>query len=289
MRTLVTGATGQVGRRFVPRLLQWCGPEDEVRVLVRAAPRGARLAELGARCVPGDLREEADVRHALDGVDSVVNVAAAFRDVPDEEAWSVNRDAALLLGRTAVDAGVRRFVHVGTNLSYGVSRGRPLVEEDETVPGGPMWGAYAASKAEAEQGLLALSRSTGLDLRIGSLAFVYGEGDPHLEQAVRWARTWPGNKRLPVVHHADVAAALRLLLSAPLAPATGRKFNVVDDAPVTAVELHQINGVPVPEDMADRTDDDPWHGVTSNARLREQLGWRPLHPTVWTARDAGAL
>lgn len=57
MLTLVTGATGQVGRRFVPRLLRSAAPGDEVRVLVRDAARGERFTELGAQVVVGDLRD----------------------------------------------------------------------------------------------------------------------------------------------------------------------------------------------------------------------------------------
>jgi nucleoside-diphosphate-sugar epimerase len=286
---LVTGATGQVGRRFVPRLMQWRQPGSEVRVLVRDEERGAPFAALGAQVAVGDLREERDVRKALDGAQVVINIAAAFRGVPDEEAWAVNQAAAVGLGRAATETGVTRFVQVSTNLAYGTGRGRPLVEDDETVPGGPMWGSYAAAKAEAERELLALHRDHGFDVRIGSLAFVYGEGDPHLADSLRWARHWAGNQRLALVHHADVAQALLRLLRAPLGPAGGRKYNVVDDAPATAVELHQINGVPIPEGMGERTDDDPWFGITSNARLRAYLGWRPLYPSMWTARDAGVL
>jgi nucleoside-diphosphate-sugar epimerase len=289
MLMLVTGATGQVGRRFVPRLLQWRRPGNEVRVLVRDEARGASLAALGAQIAVGDVREGEDVRKALDGAGAVINIAAAFRGVPDEEAWAVNRDAAVALGRAAVEAGATRFVQVSTNLTYGTGRGRPLVESDETVPGGPMWGAYPASKAEAEEQLLGLHREAGLDVRIGSLAFVYGEGDPHLAQSLMWARDWPGNRRLAMVHHADVAQALLRLLRAPRGSVSGRRYNVVDDAPATAVELHQINGEPLPQGMGELADDDPWLGITSNARLREELGWRPLYPSMWTARDAGAL
>ncbi|MET7932920.1 NAD(P)-dependent oxidoreductase [Streptomyces sp. NPDC005322] len=290
---LVTGATGQVGRRFTARLLERRRPDTEVRVLVRDEERGAPLGALGARIAVGDLREEKDLRKAMEGVHAVVNIAAAFRGVPDEEAWAVNRDAAVALGRAAVEAGTSRFVQVSTNLVYGASRGRPLTEDDESVPGGPMWGAYPASKAEAERELLTLHRDHGLDLRIGSLAFVYGDGDPHLRNALRWAGNWAGNQRLALVHHADVSQALLRLLRAPGGTAggsaSGRRYNIVDDAPATAVELHRINGAAIPEGMGERTDDDPWFGITSNARLREELGWRPLYPTMWTARDAGAL
>ncbi|MFF2845837.1 NAD-dependent epimerase/dehydratase family protein [Streptomyces sp. NPDC058001] len=286
MLTLVTGATGQVGRRLVPRLIARSAaePEDRVRVLVRDAEHGAPFAALGAEVSVGDLRDDGVLGKALAGTDAVVNVAAAFRGVPDEEAWAVNRDAALELGRAAVASGVRRFVQVSTNLVYGAGRGRPLTEDDPVVPGGPMWGAYPASKEEAERGLLALD---GLDVRVGRLAFVYGDGDPHLAQSLRWASEWAASQRLQVVHHADVAQGLIRLLYAP--GVAGRVYNIADHAPVTAVELHQVNGVEIPAAMNDREIPDLWHGVVSTGRIRRELGYRPLLPSVWCAVDSGAL
>ncbi|NEB75621.1 NAD(P)-dependent oxidoreductase [Streptomyces sp. SID14478] len=284
MLTLVTGATGQVGRRFVPRLLQDAQAGDEVRVLVRDAARGERFAALGAQVLVGDLRDAEVLGKATSGVDAVVNVAAAFRGVPDEEAVAVNRDAAVELGRAAVASGVRRFVQVSTGLVYGAGRGRPLVEGDETVPGGALWGAYPQSKWEAEQALVALD---GLDdLRIGRLPFVYGEGDPHLAAALQWAPNWPAMQRLHMGHHVDVAQGLRRLLYAPGASGV---YNIADDAPVTTVEVFQVNGVPVPPEVYEKVDADPWHGVMSTGRIRRELGYRPVFPSVWAARDAGVL
>lgn len=287
MRILVTGATGQVGRRLVPRLLQRAGGAGTVRLLVRDPVRAEPLARLGARVVTGELREAADVRAAVEGVDAVVNVAASFRGVPDEESWAVNRDAAVALGEAAAEAGVRRFVQVSTNLVYGAGRGRPAVEDDGTLPGSPMWGAYPAAKKEAEERLLALHRDGGPDVRVARLAFVYGEGDPHLADSLRWAAHWPAHQRLQMVHHADVAQGVLRVLYAP--GAAGRVYNIADDAPVTAAELHWLNGVPLPEAAAGRPLDDPWEGVVSTVRVRDELGYRPLYPSVWTARDAGAL
>jgi nucleoside-diphosphate-sugar epimerase len=284
MLTLVTGTTGQVGRRFVPRLLAQTRSGERVRVLVRDAVRGERFAELGAEVVLGDLRDAEALGKAVAGVDAVVNVAASFRGVPDEEAWAVNREAAVELGRAALASGVPRFVQVSTGMVYGVGRGRPLTEEDEIRPGGQMWGAYNESKAAAERELLALD---GMDVRIGRLPFVYGEGDPHLAQSLRWAAHWAAAQRLQMVHHADVAQGLLRLLHAP--GVAGRIYNIADDAPVTAVELHQLNGVDVPAELHERTDPDPWFGIMSTERIRRELGYRPLFPTVWSARDAGAL
>lgn len=285
MLTLVTGTTGQVGRRFVPRLLAQARAEEQVRVLVRDAARGERFAELGAEVVVADLRDTESLGKAVAGVDAVVNVAASFRGVPDEEAWAVNRDAAVALGRAALAAGVRRFVQVSTAMVYGVGRGRPLVEEDESRPGGMMWGAYNESKIAAERELLALD---GMDVRVGRLPFVYGEGDPHLANSLMWARNWAPAQRLQTGHHADVAQGLLRLLYAPSVGALP-VYNIADDAPVTALELHRLNGVEVPADMHTRTDPDPWFGIMSTERIKRELGYRPLYPSVWAARDAGAL
>ncbi|HEY9474405.1 MAG TPA: hypothetical protein VIS06_11210, partial [Mycobacteriales bacterium] len=70
------------------------------------------------------------------------------------------------------------------------------------------------------------------------------------------------------------------------APA-GRIYNVADDAPISAVELHQLAGVEHPSGPF--ADIDPWHGIVSTRQARRDLGFRPLFPSVWTARDAGAL
>lgn len=284
MLTLVTGATGQVGRRFVPRLLRSAAPGDEVRVLVRDAARGERFAELGAQVLVGDLRDAGVLARATAGVDAVVNVAAAFRGVPDEEARAVNRDAAVELGRASVASGVRRFVQVSTGLAYGAGRGRALVESDGTVPGTHLWGVYPESKWEAEQ---ALGSMEGLnDLRIGRLPFVYGDGDPHLTDVMKWAPKWPAMQRLHMGHHVDVAQGLRRLLYAPGAHGV---YNIADDAPVTMVDLFQFHGLQVPQEALDMEVPDPWHGVMSTTRIRHELGYRPLIPSVWTAREAGVL
>ncbi|MER7196655.1 epimerase [Streptomyces sp. CB01635] len=284
MLTLVTGATGKVGQRFVPRLLQSSAPGDQVRVLVRDAARGERFAALGADVVVGDLRDADVLGKATAGADAVVNVAAAFRGVPDEEARAVNRDAAIELARASVASGVRRFVQVSTGLVYGSGRGRRLVEDDETLPGGPLWGTYPESKWEAERALRAMD---GLDdLRIARLPFVYGDGDSHLADVTQYAQNWPAMQRLHMGHHADVAQGLQRLLYAPGAHGV---YNIADDAPVTMVDVHQINGVPVPPEAYDKVDPDPWAGVMSTARIRRELGFRPFFPSVWTALDAGAL
>jgi len=83
---LVTGATGKVGQRLVPRLLSWREPGDEIRVLVRTPEAAGHFAAAGAQTVVGDLTEAGDRKRALDGAALVVNVAATFRSPAVTEA-----------------------------------------------------------------------------------------------------------------------------------------------------------------------------------------------------------
>jgi nucleoside-diphosphate-sugar epimerase len=278
--TLVTGATGRIGSRFVPRLLQ---QRLAVRALARDAGRAEPLRERGAEIVLGDLRDRDTRDRAVEGVDAIVHLGAAFRGVDDDEAVAVNQTAAIELGRSALAAGVRRFVLASTNLVYGPGRGHPAREDDPPNPSH----VYPATKAAAEDALKELHREHGLGLRIVRLAFVYGERDPHLGESLMWARNWPAHKRLHLVHHADVAQALIRALRA--AGIDGATFNAADDAPVSALELLQLNAEPLPAGFADRPLADPWEGIVDTTRLRRELGFRAIYPSVYTAQDAGQL
>ena len=280
MTTLVTGVTGRLGSRFVPRLL---AEEEHTRVLVRDAEAGEDLRERGTEVVEGDLRDPDTLRRALEGVDRVVHLAAAFRGVAEDEVVAVNQAATVNLAHAAVTAGVSRFVFASTNLVYGHGRGRPARESDLPSPEH----AYPQSKAAAEDALRELWRNDDLGLRILRFAFVYGEGDPHLAESLMWARTWPAHKRLHLVHHADVGQGLLRALRAE--GIDGMTINIADDAPVTALELHRLNGEPVPEDAATRPLDDPWEGIVDTTAARATLGFRPIFPTVYATKDAGAL
>jgi nucleoside-diphosphate-sugar epimerase len=279
---LVTGATGRVGSRFVPRLLQ---QGEAVRVLVREPAKAQALEQLGAEVVAGDLKDTNDVDKALTGVDAVVHLAAVFRGVSPEEMIAVNQVATAELASAAMRASVGRFVYASTTLVYGPGqKDRPALETDEPTPGGR---AYPASKAAGEKALLELHQSEGLPLRIARLSFVYGDGDPHLAESLAWARNWPPHQRLHLVHHADVSQALHRLVLAD--GFDGAVFNVGDDAPVTALELLTLNGEPISEDAASRPLDNPWDSIADTTKIRRDLGLRPIYPTVYTAKDAGAL
>lgn len=283
MRILVTGATGRVGSRYAQRALR---RGDAVRLLVRQPERAESLRQQGADVVAGDLLRPESLIPAVAGVDTVVHLAAFFRGATPAEVQAANVDGTLALAQAASAAGVPRFVFASTNLVYGSGRGRPAREGDIPEPDAA-FGAYPASKVAAETALLELHRTQGLGLRILRLAFVYGEGDPHLAEGLRWFRTWHPEKRFQMVHHADVAQAL--MLATDLPDVDGRVYNVAEDEPAPTAELMQLLDEPLAADAATRPLADPWEGIVDTARIKTELGFRCIYPTVRSAAEHGAL
>jgi len=106
---LLTGATGSVGSRLLPLLLE---SGEDVRCLVRE-PRRLGPRRVDVQIALGDLGEMSDpylVRQALRGVDTVVHLAATIRDQPPRRIEELNGLATLRLLRAAERSGVQRFV-----------------------------------------------------------------------------------------------------------------------------------------------------------------------------------
>ncbi|MEK5035568.1 NAD(P)-dependent oxidoreductase [Paenibacillus sp. FSL R7-0302] len=252
-------------------------------LLVRDAARVEELHRQGAECVDGDLLQPENYLNALRGNDAVVHLAAQFRGVDEQTTRTANIDGAVSLARAALDADVPRFVFASTNHVYGPGgHSRPSREEDELRPAF----AYPQSKAEAEAALLALHREQGLGLRIVRFPFVHGERDPHIAEVLPYFSQWNPARRIHMAHHADISQALMLAAFTP--GIDGRIYNVADDAPISVAEmlqLHQAESTP----EALQQPYDPWDMIVDTSRIRDELHYRPIYPSFYTARDAGAL
>jgi uncharacterized protein YbjT (DUF2867 family) len=105
---LLTGATGSIGSRLLPLLLE---QGEEVRCLVREPRRlGARRVDV--QIALGDLGEMSDpylLRQALRGVDRVIHLAASIRDQPPKRIEELNGLATVRLLRAAERGGVESF------------------------------------------------------------------------------------------------------------------------------------------------------------------------------------
>jgi nucleoside-diphosphate-sugar epimerase len=268
---LLTGATGLVGTRLLPRLVD---AGFQLRALVR---RDAALPS-GVTGVRGDLSDSGSLREALEGIEAVVHLAALFRTEDEDAIWRANRDGTRhLVEAVSAHAPQARFVMTSTSNVYDADAARPGREDDTVEP----TAAYPASKLAAE----ALLRDSGLTWSILRLPFVYGDGDGHLEMMPALAPRFglhPAHT-YSVAHHRDIAVAVRLALTGAM---DHRIVNITDDAPVTLYEMAAYVGEPI-EGSAEPLVN-PWAGRMDGSLARE-LGFTPTVPTIHAASREGIL
>lgn len=286
MRILVTGATGKVGSRLVPRLL---ARGYDVSILVRDQAKATDLIGLGAKAITGDLYEPTTLPPAVAGMDAVIHLAALFRTFTDNEGIiKTNREGSIALARAAHKAGVKRFVFTSTSNVYGSGYHRPAREVEEVDINDPR--AYASSKIAAERELIDMQQNQGFDVRILRLGFVYGDKDPHIAEIIPYVKklNMHSGARMHMVHHLDVAQAVILLLTTE--GLDGEIFNVADDAPITLYEM--ADSVGAAADIFNEAEgalNDPFQGVQDISKLRSKTGFRPLVPSYYVARDLDIL
>ncbi|MDR3678402.1 MAG: NAD(P)-dependent oxidoreductase [Flavipsychrobacter sp.] len=286
MKILVTGATGKVGSRLVPRML---AKGYDVSILVRDAAKASTLAQLGARVVVGDLFSPDTLPAAVEGVDAVIHLAALFRTFTDNEGIvKTNYGGTVALANASITAGVKRFVFVSTGNVYGSGYQHPAREDDKVNINDPR--AYSSSKIAAEQELLSLHKIKDFDVRVLRLGFVYGDKDPHIEEIIPLLKKMKrhSGSRMHMVHHLDVAQSLTLLLHTE--GLNGEIFNVADDAPITLYELADSVGQAADAfDPAEGPLADPFEGILDISKLRSTTCFRPLVPSYYVGRDLGIL
>lgn len=78
------------------------------------------------------------------------------------------------------------------------------------------------------------------------------------------------------------------MLAASTPGIDGRIYNVADDAPISVAEMLQLHNTEIsPEAL--QQEYDPWDMIVDTTRIRDELHFRPIYPSFYTARDAGAL
>jgi len=271
MTVLVTGATGLVGARLLPRLVQ-------AGIDCRALVRPGRRAPAGVPAVPGDLADASTLVQAVAGVTDVVHLAAVFRTPDTDLVWRSNLDGTRhLLAALQGHAPDARVVLASTSNVYPVDSARPGREDDPVDPAH----AYPASKVAAERAL----RDSGLTWAVLRFPFVYGDSDGHLDDLPGHAVAggWHPAKRMSTIHHRDIATAVRMALDGTF---DGRVVNVADEAPTSLYELAALVGKELAPSSAPL--EHPWH-LHVDVSLARSLGFRPTVRTVHQAAQEGLI
>ncbi|HZM75799.1 MAG TPA: NAD(P)-dependent oxidoreductase [Candidatus Limnocylindrales bacterium] len=210
MRVLLTGAFGNVGSHTWPQLIE---RGHRVRCLDRPSPANRRAA----RRLPGpaemcwaDITDAGAVAGAMDGIDSVVHLAAMIP--PEADEWPERARAVNVDGTTNVIAACRsqarspRLLFASTLDVHGNTLDRPPPRrvEDPMVATNP----YTEHKILCER----LVRESGLDWAVFRLADVpvLGLRAPHpimFEIGLR--------NRIEAIHADDVGLAIVNALETP--------------------------------------------------------------------------
>jgi 2-alkyl-3-oxoalkanoate reductase len=295
MRVFVVGASGVIGRRLVPQLIE---RGHEVIGSARSPDKAERLRRLGAESVVLDALDARSVHEAVAAArpDAIVHQATALTGLSDLKHFDrsfagTNRlriEGTDNLLAAANEVGVSKFV-AQSNANHRYARdGGPVKSEDDPLDSDPP--AAARESLAALQHLdRAVTGAGGIALRYG---IFYGDPDDGMVEAVR-ARKFPivgdGAGVWSFIHLDDAAAATVLALEHD-GPAV---YNIVDDEPSPTrewlSELARIVGAKppqrfprllgrlfageVPVVMATES-----RGA-SNAKAKRELGWTLRYPS----------
>ena len=288
MRVLVTGASGFVGRATCAELIE--RGHDVVALTRRAGSEPA-----GTSAVQGDIANEdgAALTEAVAEArpECIVHLAAEIASQRDEaKIRATNIDGTRRLAEAAQAAGGEPKLVFCSTVVTGEAHGE-LLEPGKPLP---VETPYGRSKQEGER----IVAESGLPYAIVRPSHVYGSGGwyeqefvKRLRQPGRFAVIGRGDNWWDVVRVEDVASALAD--AAEKAP-SGGVYHAADDHPITFYDFIALTskalglGPPrrVPLVLARLAAGR--HAVTavtrsarsSNARLKEELGWSPRFPSA---------
>jgi hypothetical protein len=228
MNLFLTGASGFVGSAV---LSAW-SDRHRIRAMSRSESSDATIRELGGepmRCSLGGVTKD-----QLADCEVVVHAAAYVEDWgPPELYWQVNVEGTRQLLSVARAAGIRRFVHIGTEAA--LFQGQPMVGVDESYPlalESPF--PYSRTKAHAEKLVVESNDpARGFETIVIRPRMIWGPGDKTIlvalkDMVARGKFSWldRGMARTSTTHVANLVHALDLALTHGR---TGRPYFVLDD------------------------------------------------------------
>lgn len=231
MRVFVTGGSGFVGGHVIEGLVT---RGHEVRAMSRSERSADAVRRFGASPVRSSLGA-VEPAH-LEGCDAIVHCAAFVEEWGTRARfWEANVEGTTQLLAAARQAGVRRFVHIGTEAA--LFDGHDLVSIDETAPyPARQRFLYSETKAEAERRVLAANGDamTTLSLRP---RLVWGPRDTSVLPAVlrmaeegSWVWLDGGAHRTSSCHVLNLVHAVSLALEGGRG---GEAYFIADDGELT--------------------------------------------------------
>jgi nucleoside-diphosphate-sugar epimerase len=249
--TVVTGANGWLGRALVHRLL--ADPDRaHLRLLAHSTADAAALHTFvgersGVDIIIGDISRADTSRRLLFqvGADAdVLHTAGIIHPKSVRQFTEVNTDGTRHLTEAALDAGVRRLVHVSSNSPFGTNPDHSdTFRPDE--PFNPYLG-YGKSKMLAEIAVTEAA-AAGLDTAIVRPPWFYGPFQPprqttffRMVRAGKFPVIGKGDQRRSMVYVENLVDGV---LAAELTPAAkGKGYWIADSRAYTVTEIVETVG-----------------------------------------------
>jgi UDP-glucose 4-epimerase len=255
MRVLITGGAGFIGSHLVDRLLTEPRPgEPDYEIVVFDNLRRGRRAHLEpqlsagrVRLIEGDIRDEAALSAAMQGVEVVFHLAAQANVIGSEAdkdyAFTANVVGTYTLLKTAERAGARRVIFSSSREVYGDPETLPVGEDAPLAPKN----AYGASKVAGEMYFRIAQARQVLETVIFRLANVYGPRDSErviplwLERARQGEDllVYGGDQLIDFVWVGDVVEALARAARPDQPQLVGQTVNVGTGIGTPILELAQ--------------------------------------------------
>lgn len=181
---------------------------------------------------------------------------------------------------------VERFIHISTCEVYGKGLSRKMDEQHPLNPHSP----YAAAKAGADRLVYSYYVTYGIPAIILRPFNIYGPRQ-HLEKLIPRLITsallgealtvhGTGKSERDYMHTSDVAAAVDLLMRAPLKKVAGHVFNAGSGHSISILEIAKLIAkyMNIPEDRIKFVKDRPGQVSTfacNYGKINKLLGWKP--------------
>jgi nucleoside-diphosphate-sugar epimerase len=213
---LITGGNGFLGSHICDTLSSY-----DLRLLLRPASALDYIQNVRYQRASGDVRDQAAVEAAVQGVDIVVHAAGLSMGRPKPEMQAVNLEGTARVAKAARAAGVRRFIYVSS-----IAARQPV-------------NAYGRSKAAGERA--ALTESAGMEVIIVRPPIMYGPRDKALLPFYKLMKlniALTFNRRVSIVQVKDAAKAIACIVQGAERE-SGRIYTLNDGEAYSGRELSQ--------------------------------------------------
>jgi nucleoside-diphosphate-sugar epimerase len=298
MRVFVAGATGVIGRRLIPRLVE---DRHDVAGMSRSPERAASLKTMGAIPVVCDVYDQARL-HAVLGDSPSDVVVHLLTDLPARHnprggtpaTNRLRREGTRNLLNAARAAGTQRII--AESIAFLYRPGSPAPKSEKDAPWLDAPGSFAETVlavVDLEQQVVQAPSLNGIILRFG---WLYGPGTwyapegsiAHDVHSRRYPVVGEGRGIWSFLHVDDAAGAVL----AALTRGQPGIFNIVDDDPApmhtwlpafakaigAPDAAHMSNSAATAVSSASFSIASQLPGA-SNAKAKRELGWRPQYPS----------